>query len=582
MACCSQLDAPRRARSRVIAKLFLALTVFGALCGLLQAQDPPSDATRLAAARAAFDAGHWEEAARLAEGPAAQSPDLDFLAGLAFARLERWKDARAAFEAGHFKSPRDARFLVELAGVAYKQKDWGTAKSNLRAALHLHPDDAYAREFLGTLYFLEGNLEAALKYWNAVDKPRLGAVDILPKPKLRQQLLDNAVTFNAPQVLTSDALAETTTRLENLGIFPQQRVELAESSDGQYDATLHLNERNGWGNSPLESIVSLLSGLPYDTVYPEYYNLGREAVNFTSLARWDPQKRRYSASLSTPLFHDPALNIQFYFDARDENWNISQTFFSSGVPTTDLNMRRIAGGVELHAVVNGSWKWSTGIEVAQRSFRNLEGHTSPAELPFFSGAVSFAYWLRTERSLLRIPESRFTLDSSAEARVGRSFNDLLGPFATARGSLHANWLPRAQGDDYEMQAQVRAGGTVGRVPLDELFQLGLERDNDLWLRGEPGTTDGRKGAAPLGRRYFLTNWEMDKNIYRGGLFNVKLGPLLDDGAVADSSGLFGSRRWLVDAGAQCKIRILGSVTVVLSYGRDLRGGPNVYYGTVLR
>jgi hypothetical protein len=118
--------------------------------------------------------------------------------------------------------------------------------------------------------------------------------------------------------------------------------------------------------------------------------------------------------------------------------------------------------------------------------------------------------------------------------------------------------------------------------LDELFQLGLERDNELWLRGQPGTINGRKGAAPLGRRYFLANWEMDKNIYRGAFFNVKLGPFLDNGAIADSSGLFGSQRWLWDAGAQCKVRILGSVTVALSYGRDLRGGPNVFYGTVLR
>jgi len=87
-----------------------------------------------------------------------------------------------------------------------------------------------------------------------------------------------------------------------------------------------------------------------------------------------------------------------------------------------------------------------------------------------------------------------------------------------------------------MQTRIRAGGTAGKVTIDELFQLGVERDNDLWLRGHTGTSDGRKGAAPLGRRYFLVNWEMDKNIYRNGFFTLKLGPFLDSGAVADSSG----------------------------------------------
>jgi len=64
------------------------------------AQDHPSEEARLSAARKAFDAGHWEEAANLARGPADQSPDLDFLLGLALARQEKWSEAQMAFEAG--------------------------------------------------------------------------------------------------------------------------------------------------------------------------------------------------------------------------------------------------------------------------------------------------------------------------------------------------------------------------------------------------------------------------------------------------------------------------------------------------
>ena len=121
---------------------------------------------------------------------------------------------------------------------------------------------------------------------------------------------------------------------------------------------------------------------------------------------------------------------------------------------------------------------------------------------------------------------------------------------------------------------------MGRIPFDQLFELGVERDNDLWLRGHSGTTGGRKGAAPMGRRYFLANGEMDKNIYTTGFFSLKLGPFIDTGAIADSSGLFGSERWLWDLGAQCKVRVFGGLTVTLSYGRDLRSGRGVFYGTV--
>jgi uncharacterized protein DUF6584/tetratricopeptide repeat protein len=545
-------------------------------------QEHSSEQVRLSVAQKAFDVGHWEEAASLARGPADQSPDLDFLLGLALARQEEWDEAKEAFESGLRKTPGDPRFVVELAGIAYKQKDFRTAKERLHTALRLCPQDAYSREFLATIYFREGNLEAALKYWNLEDKPRLRSVAFVPPLKLQESLQDRALAFNAPQVLSTNALLATESRLDNLGLFLNRRVELKPSDSGSYDVTLHLAERNGWGDSKVEGLVSLLSGLPYATVYPEFYNLGHGAANLTSIVRWDSEKRRLQLSFSTPIHGDPGLRLRIYADARNENWNLTQTLFGATTPLSDLNMRRVAVGAEIHSVATGRWSWSAGTEVANRNFRNLRGFNSPAGLSFFTDSTSIAGWLGVERSLMRLPERRFNLDSSAEVRAGREFADGLGPFGLLRGLLRAHWFPFAEGDDYEMQAQVHAGGITGKTTLDELFQLGIERDNDLWLRGHAGTSGGRKGSAPLGRRYFLANWEMDKNLYRNGFFTIKLGPFLDSGAVADSSGFFGSPGWLWDTGAQCKVGILGSLTVVLSYGRDLRGGRNAFYGTMLR
>jgi tetratricopeptide (TPR) repeat protein len=575
MGSCAKLDASRGARRAELIFLFIGLALGWPTFG----QQNPQDAARLNAAQKAFDSGRWEEAAKLSQGPENQGADLDFLHGLAQARQQHWDESRLAFVAGHRKSPNDPRFLVELAGIDYKQNNYSSAKRNLRAALRLGSRDTYTSDFLGTIYFVQGNLEAALKYWNAIDKPRLRNVNVEPTPRLQEPILRRAVAFNAPQVLSGNALLTTHARLENLGTFSQERVELTPAGEN-FDATLHLGERNGWGDSRLEGAIAVLGGLPYATIYPEIYNLGQRAINFTSLLRWDSEKRRAFGILSTPVFDNPARRLQIYFDGRNENWNLSRTFFGSTAPS-DLNLRRFAGGVELRSVVNGRWSWRTGTEIAGRSFRNVPGITTVAERQFFTDAISFAYWLGADRSLLRVPEHRFTVDSTAEGRIGRTFAGNLGAFGTVRGGLDAHWLPRARGDDFEMRMRVRAGATAGAVPFDELFQLGVERDNDLWLRGHAGTSGGRKGAAPLGRRYFLTNWETDKNVYSNGLFTVKLGPFLDTGSITDSSGLFGSRRWQWDTGAQCKVRVLGSVTVVLIYGRDLRGGRNIFYGTLV-
>lgn len=576
-----ELDAaggPRKSRvSGFVLTLFLFLS---SLPGF--AQIPDSGQTRLAAAQKAFDAGHWEEAATLSNGPADQPPDFDYVRGLALSRMEKWDEAKLAFENGERKAPRDARFPVELAGIAYKQKNFALAKKDLQAALRLNPADGYTHEFLGTIYFLEGNLEAALKYWNPEDKPRLRSVNFAPPLQLSKSLRDRAVDFNAPQTLTGDALRTTKARLDNLGIFSNQRIDLTPADSENYDLTLHLAERNLWGDSKIEGIVSTFSGLPYATAYPEIYNLGHDAVNVTSLARWDSEKRRAFVAVSTPIYDNPGLRLRIYADARNENWNLSQTFFGAGALLTDLNLRRIVAGAEIRSVVDGNWSWSAGAEAGNRNFRNVSSSLSAAGRTFFTASNSLAGWLGAERTLVRVPERRFTLDSSATARAGREFANGLGPFATLKGSLGAHWLPRAKGDDYEMRAGIRAGATAGKATLDELFQLGAERDNDLWLRGQAGTLNGRKGAAPLGRRYFLANWELDKNIYGNGLFNVKLGPFLDNGSIADSSGFFGSQGWQWDSGLQCKVRILGGITVVFSYGRNLRGGKGVFYGTVLR
>src|SRR5258708_33068932 len=96
---------------------------------------------------------------------------------------------------------------------------------------------------------------------------------------------------------------------------------------------------------------------------------------------------------------------------------------------------------------------------------------------------------------------------------------------------------------YEIRQRFRAGKTFGTVPFDELFMLGLERDNDLPLRAHIGTHDGRKGSAPLGRDYFLSTGEAAKNVYRNGVLTVKLRHFLDRGKITDPSPSLGSHRW---------------------------------------
>ena len=582
MARCRKLDPSSRSQTDAVIVLFLSLAAILGLPARSAAQPKSDDPQRLAEALRLYDAKQWSEAANVANGPPDQSPELDYLAGMSLAHLQRWDEAREAFSAGHRKAPKDIRFLTERAGAEYRLHDFKQAKRDLAEALRLDSGNAYAKDFLGTIYLLEGNLEAALKYWNLLGKPRLASVTIEPQPSVRKELLERAITFSAPAILERDQYLETNARLENLQIFTSWRTELTNADETDYAAGMRLAEQTGWGSSWLSGALGLLRGLPYETVYPSYFNLARGAANLTSMVRWDSEKRRFSGDFSFPLFDKPARRASFFFDARNENWNLSTTFAASAAPLTDLNVRRFAGGVKLHAVQSGRWGWTSGFEMVSRNFRNVPVLTSASAAPFFTSSKSFETWLELQRSLVRAPEHRFTVDGTGELRFGRGFADGLGPFGSFTASLKAHWLPKPQGDDYETIVHLRAGDIVGSVPLDQLFQLGVERDNDLWLRGQRSTINGRKGRAPLGRKYVLLNTEISKTVYDSGFFRVQCGPFMDTGDVADASGLFGSHQWLWDAGAQMKIRVLGSVSVVLTYGWDLRSGTGTFYGTTAR
>ena len=209
-----------------------------------------------------FAAERWQAIVDLVSSVPSPSADADFYYGTALARLGRWQEARRAFQAGHRLRPRDERFLVELAGVAFKQKQYAEAAASLRRARKLAPQDSYANDFLGTIYFLQGNLAAALKYWNRVGKPEIENVRSEPVPRLDPVLLDRTFKFSPASTLHLPDLWTTEKRIEGLEIFPTYQLDLQARADGRFDAVFRNRELDGWGPNKWGAVFLLLRGLP--------------------------------------------------------------------------------------------------------------------------------------------------------------------------------------------------------------------------------------------------------------------------------------------------------------------------------
>jgi len=520
-----------------------------------------------------FEKSQWQAIVDAVHDLPANDVDLDYCYGSALAQLGRWNDARKALLAGHRLSPRDKRFLLELAGVAFKQQRHSEAAAWLRWAERIDSTDAYTNDFLGTVYFVQGNLEAALKYWNRIDKPQIASVKPDHPLQIRPALLDRSLTFSPGGPLLLPDLLSSRARVKGLGVFVSPELQLAARDDAKFDVVLNLQERNAWGASKAAALVSTFSGVAYQTIYPEYFNLHHSAINFTSLFRWDAQKRRINAEVSGPLRGNPKRRYRIGLDLRNENWML----YPSGAQLGSLNLRREAVSAGITSFQTGRWDWSTGVEFSHRDYRSIDFGTALSPQLLETGR-QLKILADTHYDIWRNPDHRVVLSESGYAQVARIWSQSTQIYSKLQGALLLHWFPKSQGDDYETRFQIRGGGAAGPVPFDELFALGLERDNDLWLRGHIGTRDGRKGSAPMGTQYVITNFEVDKRLYSNGFFGLKLSPFLDSGKISGSASALASQNYLWDIGLQLKVRILGQ-NLIFSWGKELRTDVNAWYFT---
>ena len=542
---------------------------------------PPSGPAAGEDARIAqlYSQKNWAEVVRLTEARPARSAEVNFDLGMALAHLGRWSEAHRALLAGERACPMQKRFPIELAGVAFEQKQYSKAARWLRRGLHLDPKDDYANNFLGTVYYLSGNLDAALRYWNRVQKPHIDALDLDPHARVHRLLLDRSFAFAPASILRQPQLATTETRLSSLGIFPAYTIRLDPRPDGAFNAVFRAEELDGFGGSRLQALVSTLGGLPYETLYPRYTNTGRSAMNVDSLLRWDPQKRRTWLSLSAPLHDLPQWRWDLSADWRNESWAIRRSFTGPAPLLGSLHLERELAAANFTGMPVGRLRWSLDGELSHRTFTGVT-YGSALTPALVAPGFEIKQLSSVDTRLADVPQHRFTVDAGARSELGRTLGTSSHVFEKLQGAAFAHWLPQFTGDSYELTQQVRAGKIFGTAPFDELYLLGMDRDDtNLWMRAHIATRDGRKGSAPIGNGYFLANSDFYRRIYGNGLISIHAGPLLDIARVSAPTAGLSTPQWLFDTGVEARLTVLHT-SVVLSYGRDLRTGANAFYGAL--
>ncbi len=100
---------------------FCLILLLASGCAFAEKTANPEDAIKHL-----FDQARWPEVVSAVEKMPTRSADLDYYYGSALAQLGEWDQARNAFLIGRRLAPNDKRFPIELAGVAFRQKDYPT------------------------------------------------------------------------------------------------------------------------------------------------------------------------------------------------------------------------------------------------------------------------------------------------------------------------------------------------------------------------------------------------------------------------------------------------------------------------
>jgi hypothetical protein len=352
----------------------------------------------------------------------------------------------------------------------------------------------------------------------------------------------------------------TESRLQMMDIFRRYQFELRPYKDQEkFDLMFEPSiKRNSFGSKM--KIAGLAGQAIFsDTIKPEFYNIGGTTISSKSLISWDEFRNRFYTSLSVPLGNRPYQRIRFFSDARKETWALE----------SDLSLTKWEAGFEFGESLNSKVLWNGGTKISHRNYNGLASTSSKA---FQEGWLMNVFG-SVDYSLLRIPEKRIHLSSTFSSEAGSFFG--ASSFVVFNESLDFRWFPHPTGEDLAMHGRFRAGKIFGDAPFDEYFVLGVERDSDLLLRAHKSSID-KKGENPFSPAYLLWNWDISKILIDKRFVRWRLAPFVDVGTVYGSD-LWKENHWFVDTGIQSGFQVLRSVELVLTYGKDLQKGRNVFY-----
>ncbi len=209
-------------------------------------------------------------------------------------------DAERALVSATVVCPAEASAWRELAGWRFTQSRWTDAAALAARAVALAPDDAYARQLLGTSRFLAGDTPGALAAWGPLGEPRVDAITAQGLVRTPHPIVVGATGLQPRELLTPERFGRAERRVRALPVVAAARVTVVPHAEGLASVDVAVVERPvapvGW--LPLGRIAARAAVV--DTVDVEVAGAFRRAEVLRVVWRWSTPRPRLAATLAAP------------------------------------------------------------------------------------------------------------------------------------------------------------------------------------------------------------------------------------------------------------------------------------------
>ena len=531
-------------------------------------------------ARQAVERGENVRAVNILSAELADRPTADayLLLGTAYGNMKEFQKAEDVFTEGSKRFSSDARLLNALGDLYLANNDADAARSALRQALRVDPQNNYASDLLATIDMSEGEVQAALRSWNKTGRPIID--DILHNYYLSfgSWVVRRAVAFHPAGVLRYSEWKTTESRLLETDNFANIGLEIEPTTiPDQYNAVVRTTTKtNDLGNF----VFNLVKGLPFETNFLDVWNIGNSGINFNSRYRWQAVRRRLDSQLKIPVPFPGLLNLELGNTWRLERWNLSPNVLPQYLGVArfiyDANILRL----HLKQIPYYRFDIGGGLEYFNRA--------AAGNLPSPLASNSLNVGKFSVESNIRLFDGQYQDRLHLEAFAARA--SILGNINFSGGVAELNnRITLSKDNRAYFDWTVKGGTSRGNTPVEDYFVLGIDTFIRNPLRGHSAADHGVYGRGPMGTDFVLVNTDVERRIATLPLFNtlnipfltVKWEVFLDAAKTFDRNHIFQQGKLWVDTGGGLRFETpTQSFNVV--YGRSLRDGTAVFMGYVER